>query len=76
LTAQLLDIDKQFVYNPLMIQSFASSETERFFASGKSRRLPQDILKRAAMRLTQLDGATGLDDLRIPPYKQAGGSRS
>jgi toxin HigB-1 len=50
-----------------MIQSFASSETERFFATGKSRRLPQDILKRAAMRLTQLDGATCLDDLRIPP---------
>lgn len=49
-----------------MIQTFASSETERFFATGKSRRLPQDILKRAAMRLTQLDGATCLDDLRIP----------
>lgn len=50
-----------------MIQSFASSETERFFATGKSRRLPQDILKRAAMRLTQLDGAVSLDDLRMPP---------
>lgn len=49
-----------------MIQSFASAETERFFAAGKSRRVPQDILKRAAMRLTQLDGATSLDDLRIP----------
>lgn len=50
-----------------MIQTFASSETERFFATGKSRRLPQAILKRAAMRLTQLDGAVCLDDLRIPP---------
>lgn len=50
-----------------MIQTFASAETERFFASGKSRRFPQGILKRAAMRLTQLDGATSLDDLRIPP---------
>ncbi len=50
-----------------MIQSFASSETERFFATGKSRRFPQDILKRAAMRLTQLDGAVSLDDLRMPP---------
>ena len=50
-----------------MIRSFASSETERFFATGKSRRLQRDILKRAAMRLTQLDGATSLDDLRIPP---------
>jgi toxin HigB-1 len=50
-----------------VIQSFASSETERFFATGKSRRLPRDILKRAAMRLTQLDGAVRLDDLRNPP---------
>ena len=50
-----------------MIQSFASAETARIFATGKSRRLPQDILKRAAMRLTQLDGAVSLDDLRIPP---------
>jgi proteic killer suppression protein len=62
-----LDINKQIVYNSSMIQSFASSETERFFAVGKSRRLPRDILKRAAMRLTQLDNATCLEDLRIPP---------
>ena len=62
-----LDINKQFVYHHRMIQSFASSETEHFFATGKSRRLPPDIQKRAAMRLTQLDGATTLDDLRIPP---------
>jgi len=50
-----------------VIQSFASAETERFFATGKSRRLPYDISKRAAMRLTQLDGAVSLDDLRMPP---------
>jgi len=50
-----------------MIQTFGSSETERFFATGKSRRLPQNIRKRASMRLTQLDGATCPDDLRIPP---------
>ena len=50
-----------------MIQSFASAETEYFFATGKSRRLPVTILKRAAMRLTQLDGVLRLDDLRNPP---------
>lgn len=50
-----------------MIRSFANSETKQFFATGKSRRLPSDIIKRAAMRLTQLDGATCIDDLRIPP---------
>jgi len=50
-----------------VIRSFASSETERFFATGKSRRLPPEIRKRAAMRLTQLHAATTLDDLHFPP---------
>ncbi len=50
-----------------MIRSFASTETERFYATGKSRRLPPDIRKRATMRLTQLDAATVLEDLRVPP---------
>lgn len=50
-----------------MIRSFANSETERFFATGKSRRLPTEIIRRAAMRLTQLNAATSIDDLRFPP---------
>ena len=50
-----------------MIRSFASAETRRFFATGKSKRLPPEIQVRAAMRLTQLDAATRLDDLRTPP---------
>ncbi len=50
-----------------MIESFANTETERFFATGKSRRLPPDILRRAVMRLTQLDAATVVEDLRQPP---------
>lgn len=50
-----------------MIESFASAETERLFATGKSRRLPPDILKRAVMRMTQLDAATDIEDLRQPP---------
>ena len=50
-----------------MIQSFADSETERFFTTGKSRRLPTDILYRASMRLTQLNAATQVEDLRLPP---------
>ncbi len=50
-----------------MIRSFASAETGRYFATGKSRRLPTEILKRAAMRLTQLNEATSIEDLRFPP---------
>jgi len=50
-----------------VIRSFASSETERFFTTGKSRRFPPEIRKRATMRLIQLNAATTLDDLRVPP---------
>lgn len=50
-----------------MIRSFADVETESFFTSGKSRRLPPDILKRAGMRLNQLHAVTRVEDLRLPP---------
>lgn len=50
-----------------MIRSFADAETERLYATGRSRRLPPDILKRAIMRLIQLNAATVLSDLREPP---------
>ena len=53
-----------------MIKNFADTETERLFATGKSRRLPPDILRRAVMRLTQLDAATVVEDLRQPPSNQ------
>jgi len=50
-----------------MIRSFADDETERFYTTGTSRRLPGDIQRRAAMRLTQLDAAITIEDLRLPP---------
>ena len=50
-----------------MIESFASDETEQLFATGTSRRLPPEILKRAVMRLTQLNAAGDIEDLRMPP---------
>jgi len=50
-----------------MIQSFADSETARFYTTGRSRRFPPDIGRRAAMRFTQLNAATRVDDLRLPP---------
>ena len=50
-----------------MIQSFADAETEHFYQTGKSRKLPMAIHKRAAMRVTQLNAATRLEDLRLPP---------
>jgi proteic killer suppression protein len=50
-----------------VIRSFADSETERFYTTGRSRRFPPEIRLRAAMRLTQIDAATQIEDLRQPP---------
>lgn len=50
-----------------MIRSFADAETGHFFATGKLRRLPAEIRTRAVMRLTQLNAASRIGDLRIPP---------
>jgi len=58
---------KQIVYIAGVIKNFADAETESLFATGKSRRLPPDILRRAVKRLTQLDAATAVEDLRMPP---------
>ena len=50
-----------------MIQSFADSDAARFYATGHCRRLPTEIRARAVMRLTQLNAATNIDDLKSPP---------
>ncbi len=59
-------INKSFIIC-FMIRSFADDETKHFYVTGKSRRLPSDIRTRAAMRLTQLNAATRVGDLRLPP---------
>lgn len=50
-----------------MIRTFADAETESFYITGKSRRFPPDVLKRAVKRLTQINAAAVIKDLRMPP---------
>ena len=50
-----------------MIQDFACAETERIHAGEVSRRFPPAMQNVARRKLRQLDAATGLDFLRIPP---------
>ncbi|MCM0083385.1 type II toxin-antitoxin system RelE/ParE family toxin [Geomonas sp. Red32] len=50
-----------------MVVSFANKETEKLFATGRSKKLPPDIVPRAIMRLTQLDSAREVTDLQMPP---------
>lgn len=49
-----------------MIRTFADRETERLFATGSSRRLPPEIVRRALMALHQLDFAKRIEDLAVP----------
>ena len=50
-----------------MIRSFADDETYSLYLTGKSRRLPPDIARRAVRKLEYIDLATRIEDLRAPP---------
>jgi len=50
-----------------MIQSFKNSDTEQVFQGKMPKGFPQDIFRRAIVKLDQLHSALILEDLRIPP---------
>lgn len=50
-----------------MIRTFSDTETEKLFNDERSRRLPQDIQRRARRKLLMLDQARDVNDLRTPP---------
>ncbi|ALE52334.1 hypothetical protein SP60_03300 [Candidatus Thioglobus autotrophicus] len=49
-----------------MIKSYADKRTEKFATDGKHKSIPSHIIKRALMRLVQIDSATCLNDLCLP----------
>jgi toxin HigB-1 len=53
-----------------MILSFRDRETERLWQSGRSRRLPADLQRRAFKKLAVLNAAVTLDNLKVPPGNQ------
>lgn len=54
-------------YNATVIKTFADRNSQALYTTGTSKRLPQDIVRRAVRKLEYIDLATGLDDLRVPP---------
>jgi len=50
-----------------VIKTFADRHTQRLYATGKSKRFPPDICRRAARKLEYVDLAVSLDDLKVPP---------
>ena len=54
-------------YYTVVIINFRDVETERFWKTGNSRRIPADVHIRALKKLFILQAAVTLDNLRIPP---------
>jgi toxin HigB-1 len=50
-----------------MIASFRDKETETLWQSGRSRRLPADLQRRAFKKLAILNATVTLDNLKVPP---------
>jgi len=50
-----------------VIKTFADSHTRDLYVTGKSRRFPPEIARRALRKLEYIDLAIGLDDLKVPP---------
>ena len=50
-----------------MIESFASTETEKIFRGQVSKKFPKDIQRTARRKLIYLDDAEDLKDLLAPP---------
>ncbi|MBR1754392.1 type II toxin-antitoxin system RelE/ParE family toxin [bacterium] len=50
-----------------MIKSFKCKETEKIFKGLFSKKIPQEIQRRALIKLHSLDIAENITDLKIPP---------
>lgn len=50
-----------------MIKNFIDKDTEKLYRTGKSKKFPSDIWKRAVRKLDMLRRAKTLEDLKVPP---------
>jgi len=50
-----------------VIKTFADKQTQQLYLTGTARRVPPDVVKRAARKLEQVNAAVAVEDLRVPP---------
>jgi proteic killer suppression protein len=50
-----------------VIKAFADKRSKDLYETGKAKRFPPDVAKRAARKLEYVDLAITLEDLRTPP---------
>jgi proteic killer suppression protein len=49
-----------------MIKTFADKRTHDLYVTGRAKRFPPDVAKRAARKLEYIDLAACLEDLKVP----------
>jgi proteic killer suppression protein len=54
-------------YSRAVIKTFADRPTHELYLTGKSRRVPPDVARRAGRKLEQVNAAARVEDLRVPP---------
>ena len=50
-----------------MIKTFADRQTEERFRTGKAKKVPPDVARRALRKLEAVDAADQVSDLKVPP---------
>ena len=50
-----------------MIKTFADRQTEELFRTGKAKKVPPDVARRALRKLDAVDAADQVADLQVPP---------
>jgi toxin HigB-1 len=50
-----------------MIKTFADAQTQELYLNGRARPVPPDVGLRAVRKLEQVNAATRVEDLRVPP---------
>lgn len=50
-----------------MIKTFADRRTQELYTTGKAKRIPAELARRAARKLEYVDLAVRLHDLKVPP---------
>jgi toxin HigB-1 len=63
----MLDINNVLHYYQRMIKGFADKETEKLWNRERSKAVPANLQRGALRKLTQLNNAEDLNDLRVPP---------
>ncbi len=49
-----------------MIETFADKQTQEIYTTGRSKRFPPDVVRRARLKLEYVNLASRIEDLKVP----------